>query len=123
MSEVRLRMAEKVNKGGRPKKELKYDYALISDLAGIFCTQDEIANIMGVSVRTLQRDDEFCRLYKNGIDNVKSTLRRLQLKSAMAGSIPMQIWLGKQYLGQREPQMENIIPNDELNDDMNDYEK
>ena len=78
---------------------------------------------MGVSVRTLQRDDEFCRLYKNGIDNVKSTLRRLQLKSAMAGSIPMQIWLGKQYLGQREPQMENIIPNDELNDDMNDYEK
>lgn len=29
-------------------------------------------------------------------------LRKLQLDSARAGSIPMQVWLGRQWLAQRE---------------------
>jgi hypothetical protein len=32
----------------------------------------------------------------------KSSLRRLQWKSALGGNVVMQIWLGKQYLGQRD---------------------
>lgn len=91
---------ETKNKGGRPKKEINYD--LVESLAGIFCTQEEIANIIGVSLRTLQRDERFGVIYKQSMESAKSSLRRFQFKSAQNGSVPMQIWLGKQYLGQEE---------------------
>lgn len=88
------------NKGGRPKKKINYD--LVESLAGIFCTQEEIARIVNVSLRTLQRDERFGVIYKTAFENAKSSLRRFQFKSAQNGSVPMQIWLGKQYLGQEE---------------------
>ena len=92
-------MAEK-NKVGAPKKQL--DYKLIEDLAMIQCTQQEIANILEVSVRTLQRDEEFCRIYKKGQDNGKMSLRRMQWKAATEGNHTMLVWLGKQYLDQKD---------------------
>ncbi len=84
---------------GRPKKEI--DYNAVEKLANIQCTQEEIANFLGISVRTLQRDDEFCRIYKKGQDNGKMSLRRMQYKLAEKNTA-MAIWLGKQYLGQRD---------------------
>ena len=87
---------------GRPKIQL--DYGLIEKLASIMCTQEEIATFIGCDVRTLQRDEEFCRIYKKGQENGKMSLRRMQFKSAEQGKVPMQIWLGKQYLNQRDRQ-------------------
>ncbi len=84
---------------GRPKKEI--DYEVVEKLAGIQCTQEEIANFLNLSVRTLQRDEEFCRLYKKGQDDGKRSLRRIQFKIAEKNPT-MAIWLGKQYLGQRD---------------------
>lgn len=85
--------------GGRPKKEI--NYKLVESLASIFCTQEEIASVLDVSVRTLQRDEEFCRVYKKGQEMAKSSLRRIQFKLANTNS-SMAIFLGKQYLGQRD---------------------
>ncbi len=85
---------------GRPK--IKLDYELIEKLSHIQCTQSEIAGVLGVSIRTLQRDKEFNRIYKKGMQSGKVSLRRLQWKSAEKESVPMLIYLGKQYLGQRE---------------------
>lgn len=90
---------EKKGAGGRPKKEI--NYKLAEGLANIFCTQEEIASILDVSVRTLQRDEEFCRVYKKGQETAKSSLRRIQFKLAEKNSA-MAIFLGKQYLGQRD---------------------
>lgn len=84
---------------GRPKIEL--DYNTIEKLANIQCTQEEIASFLGVSVRTLQRDEEFCRIYKKGQDNGKMSIRRMQFKLAEKNT-SMAIWLGKQYLGQKD---------------------
>ena len=84
---------------GRPKIQL--DYEAIEKLAAIQCTQDEIASFLDVSVRTLQRDEEFCRIYKKGQDNGKMSLRRMQYKLAEKNPT-MAIFLGKQYLGQRD---------------------
>ena len=81
----------------RPKKSI--DYEIVEKLSNIQCTQEEIANFLDVSVRTLQRDDEFCRIYKKGINNGKMSLRRYQYKLAEKNTA-MAIWLGKQYLGQ-----------------------
>ena len=83
----------------RPKKEI--DYESVEKLARLQCTQEEIANFLNISVRTLQRDDEFCRIYKKGMDNGKMSLRRIQFKLAEKNT-SMAIFLGKQYLGQRD---------------------
>lgn len=84
---------------GRPKKEI--DYVAVEKLANIQCTQEEIASFLGLSVRTLQRDEEFCRIYKKGQENGKMSLRRIQFKLAERNPT-MALWLGKQYLGQRD---------------------
>lgn len=91
--------------GGRPKKEI--DYETVEKLASIQCTQNEIASFLNLSVRTLQRDEEFCRLYKKGQENGKMSLRRMQWKLAEKNTA-MAIWLGKQYLGQTD-KVETII--------------
>jgi len=83
---------------GRPKKEINYE--MVKKLANIHCTQKEIASVLDLSVKTLQRDEEFCRIYNKGIEEGKSALRRMQWRSAEAGSDRMLIFLGKQYLGQ-----------------------
>jgi hypothetical protein len=95
-------MAENKKKIGRPKKVI--DYNMVDNLARVFCTQQEIATILGVGLRTLQYDEEFMRVYKEAHENAKSSLRRFQFKSAQEGNVTMQIWLGKQYLGQQDKQ-------------------
>ena len=87
-------------KVGRPKIIINYD--LVESLGAIHCTVEEIANILDVSKRTLERDSEFCRIYKKAIDSGKMCLRRQQWKAANEGNTTMLVWLGKQYLGQRE---------------------
>lgn len=91
-------MAEKKKVG---RKKLVIDYATVEKLASIQCTQEEISTFLGISVRTLQRDGEFCRIYKKGMENGKMSLRRIQFKLAEKNSA-MAIFLGKQYLGQKD---------------------
>ena len=86
--------------GGRPK--FKIDYEQVEKLAGLQCTQEEIASYLGCSVDTLQRDKEFCGLYKRGMDKGRMSLRRKQWKAADEGNNTMLIWLGKQYLQQSD---------------------
>lgn len=93
---------------GRPKKEI--DYATVEKLANIQCTQTEIASFLGISARTLQRDEEFLKIYQKGQENGKMSLRRIQYKLAEKNTT-MAIWLGKQYLGQTD-KIENTNKND-----------
>jgi len=86
--------------GGRPKKKLDYD--LIARLSSIQCTQEEIALTLGVCRETLERDAEFCRIYKTKINEGKASLRRMQWQAANDGDKTMLVWLGKQYLSQSD---------------------
>lgn len=88
----------------RPKK--KIDYELVEKLAHIFCTKDEIAALLGVDPGTLYADKVFQETYKKGREGGKMSLRRMQMKLAEKNTA-MAVWLGKQYLGQRD------LPNDE----------
>ena len=92
-------MSEK-HAGGRPKIKINYDS--VEKLASIGCTQEEIADFLDCSVRTLLRDKEFCQTYKKGMSHSKRSLRRMQFDKASKGNVTMLIWLGKQYLGQRD---------------------
>lgn len=86
-------------KVGRPKYDI--DYTVVANLAEMFSTQEEIASVLGVSVRTLQRDPEFCRIYKCSMDKGKTCLRRYQFNLAEKNP-NMAIFLGKQYLNQSD---------------------
>ncbi len=88
--------------GGRPKKEI--DYELVGKLAAIQCTQEEIATILGISRQTLLKDEEFLYIYSSKKEAGRSSLRRMQWKTAESGNPTMQIWLGKQWLGQSDKQ-------------------
>jgi len=84
----------------RPK--FKIDYELVERLAAIHCTQQEIADSLGCSVDTLQRNKKFCGIYKAAIADGRMSLRRKQWEAVNAGNTTMLVWLGKQYLGQTD---------------------
>lgn len=92
--------------GGRPKKPIDYD--LVAKMASIACTEEEIAAMLDCSVRKLQKDKEFIRVYQKGLESARSSLRRWQFKAAANGNVTMQIWLGKQMLGQRDPDRKSL---------------
>ncbi len=66
--------------------------------AGIGCTGDEIATVVGCCRDTLYA--RFSDTLKKGQDQAKASLRRMQWKAASAGNVTMLIWLGKNLLGQ-----------------------
>lgn len=84
------------------RKKVKIDYDTVKNLAKICCTQEEIASVMGCSVKTLQRRRQFNKAYQDGLNDARASLRRLQWQSAARGNITMQIFLGKNLLGQRD---------------------
>ena len=103
---------EEVQTGGRPKKILtEYGCETVEKLASMMCTDEEIAAFMNVSVDTLTRDhnkDAFAEHKNKGMNIGKASLRRTQFNMAQNGNSTMAIWLGKQYLNQRDRQETTI---------------
>lgn len=90
---------------GRPIKEIKQKQ--FEELCHIQCTENEICNILDVGIDKLLRwcletyNDTFTNVYKKFSDSGKMSLRRTQLRLAETNA-SMAIFLGKQYLGQRD---------------------
>ena len=91
----------------RPKK-YNLDTDQIKKLASLGCTNKEIADFFGCSADLLEKS--YSEFLTKGRAEQKLRLRQLQWKSAEKGNIVMQIWLGKQILGQSE---NNIKEDDE----------
>lgn len=98
-------------KMGKPRIPIDWDKA--AKLASIHCTIADMAEVMGLSVDTLERAAK--REHKMTIaawcdqkrGSGRAALRNLQWKSAQSGNIAMQIWLGKQWLKQTD-KMETV---------------
>lgn len=73
-------------------------------LAQVGCTDEEIASHLDCSPDTLTR--RYADLLKKGRAQLRMSLRRAQVKKALAGDNTMLIWLGKILLGQKEPRTE-----------------
>ena len=101
----------------RPRIELNVD--TFKELCRIQCTLEEIASVMNVSERTIERwcqrefKESFVNTYKKFSEDGKMSLRRLQFRAAENGSVPMMIWLGKQWLGQTEKQEVAVAKKDD----------
>jgi hypothetical protein len=90
-------------KRGRPVKEI--DWKLAEKLAQIACTDEEIASICGVSLETFKRrkhDPDVAEILAGARARGKASLRRVQWKLAEGGNAAMAIFLGKNWLGQRD---------------------
>lgn len=86
------------------KKNLSLDMEdTIIKLAGIYCTNHEIAIICGIEEDTLVLN--YLALIERGRVNCRASLRRRQWQSAMEGNPRLLIWLGKQILGQTDRQI------------------
>ena len=89
----------------RPRKEI--DFEIVKKLCGIQCTAEEIATFFGVSADTIDRRLRekykvgFAEFFKKNNSQGKISLRRNQfaLSKKSAG---MAIFLGKNYLNQRD---------------------
>lgn len=97
-------------KMGRPFKEI--DQRQFENLCKLQCTLNEICDWFEVEDDTLNYWCErtydgktFSEVFKQKKGQGKISLRRTQWQLAEK-SVPMAIWLGKQYLDQREPEME-----------------
>lgn len=106
---------DKVQTKGRPKLVLNdTGKAVITNMATIMCTDEEIAACLGVTVETLQNSDNgsaFLECKEKGAGNGKKSLRRIQFEIAKKGNAAMAIWLGKQWLGQKEPERQETADN------------
>lgn len=86
---------------GRPKRQI--DYETVRRMAAVMATDEEIAAFLGVSVDTLtRRGKEYHEAKEAGRQSGLLNLRRYQLEAAKAKNPTMLIWLGKQYLGQKD---------------------
>lgn len=90
------------------KPEAVIDWSLVIRLCKLQNTLNDIAFALDLDKSTLKR-----RIHKKyGVKFTvfsdhwrsfgRSSLRRAQYRSAMRGSAPMQIWLGKNWLGQTD---------------------
>ena len=110
-------MAGKV---GKPPIEI--DQQQFEKLCSIQCTLKEIADWFRCSEDTIQRwckrtyDECFKDVYQNFSSKGKASLRRMQFKIAEKNA-SMAIFLGKQYLGQKD-YVENSINNNGIIDDL-----
>lgn len=117
--------SEKKNKGGRPRIVINEEE--FKKLCGLHCTLTEIAAWFNCSEDTIENWCKrelkmgFSEAFKKFSSTGKMSLRRWQFQMA-EHSVPMAIWLGKQWLGQKEPKEVLLATeNDESVNAMNAY--
>jgi hypothetical protein len=93
--------------GSGRQNQIPINWKSFEELCRIHCTTQEIADVLGISRRALDNrvyqkyDEEFSVVRARFQAQGKSSLRRAQFATAEKNPT-MQIWLGKQLLGQKE---------------------
>ena len=97
----------------RPLKEI--DWQAVDQMCAIHCTGEEQAAVLGVDYDTLnaackrEHKTSFSDYFKQKASSGKMSLRRKQYTTAMDGNTTMLVWLGKNWLGQRDqPESDSV---------------
>jgi hypothetical protein len=91
---------------GAGRKLIPIDPVQVAKLRALGCTVEEIADFLGLELRTLQnrlRNRELKNALTRGIGNYKLSIRAKQMELLRSGSVRMAIHLGRTVLTQREP--------------------
>lgn len=104
----------------QPAKFQDVDIEKLKELCSIGCTMREIVSVIGLDDMTVSKAIKaetgltWKEFFKENASGFKMSLRRLQMRSAegdydidnkkynILPSVAMQIWLGKQFLGQKD---------------------
>lgn len=95
------------------RPQIEIDWKQFNKLCAIQCTKAELAEWFNCSEDTISRAVKrkykmsFADLYKKKSSKGKISLRRYQFELAQR-NVTMAIWLGKQYLGQRDLPLEDM---------------
>lgn len=121
-------------KGQIKQKQATINKSTFESLCAIQCTEEEIISVLNVSRQTLNRwcndvyGENFGQVFAIKRENGKASLRRMQWKLAEKNAT-MGIWLGKQYLSQKDNldieattriervEIINDLPKEEINED------
>ena len=116
MADTKTKTKELKKRGpkGVSKPLEEKDFQRLLNMIRIQCTQNEICDVLDMSDTTLNR-----RLQERGYANFedflkkhnsegKMSLRRMQWQAAENGNSTMLVFLGKQYLGQKD-KIENKV--------------
>ena len=96
---------------GRPEKPI--DWTQFEQLCALHCTQEEIGrmfNLAPVTISIKVRDhygEDYLIVYNRFLEQGKCSLRRNQFVLSKKNA-SMAIWLGKIWLGQRDPNTEEV---------------
>jgi hypothetical protein len=115
MSFLDMKLSEPAHIGRKPKLVDDEDTrTTLFELGKLFCTQEEAAAVLRVHVKTLQNffnaNEEVREIWEDGLKHAKISLRRKQLSLADKNA-PAAIFLGKNYLGQKDEQTVNTNHN------------
>lgn len=105
-------------RGSRPP--INIDFKVLEKLCQMQATEEEIAAWFDISIETLSTKIKqfykitFLEYFKKHAGKGKISLRRTQFKHADK-SVPMSIFLGKQYLNQRDKHEYSDVSEKELN--------
>ena len=124
LNEVEAQAEELLNKpvriGRKPILDADEDtLKTIGELAKLFCTQAEAAGFLGVGLRTFQNflnaNEVAKNVWEDGLQHAKISLRRKQLALADKNA-PAAIFLGKNYLGQKDEHHTTTTVNKPVNE-------
>jgi len=93
-------------KTGRPLTDI--NWKMLESLALIQCTGEEMASVLNVDYKTIERackrenNVSFGEWIEQKRAGGKASLRKMQYDNAKNGNVTMQIWLGKNWLGQKD---------------------
>ena len=98
--------------GGGPKpRPITPDQ--VRALSVMQCTQEEIASVFGLQrrhfIKRMEDEPALREAWEAGQGQGRMSIRRAQFDLLQAGNVTMAIWLGKQYLGQKDKwETENV---------------
>lgn len=90
-----------------PRLKKQLDQKQFENLCALQCTEEEICGWFGITDKTLARwcretyNKRFSEVFREKRSGGKISLRRSQFRLAEKNAT-MAIWLGKQYLGQKD---------------------
>ena len=99
MDKIKANKTVKRQGAGRPK--IIVDIEILKNLASIGCPDYEIASVLNVSARTLNRN--YAEIIDQFREKGKASLRKkIWDKAVKKDNTMMQIWLSKNYLGMKD---------------------
>ncbi len=110
-------------KGQIKQKQARISKQIFEGLCEIQCTSDEICSVLDVTIKTLNSwckstyGTNFSTVFKDKCNCGKTSLRRTQWRLAEKSSA-MAIFLGKQYLDQKDYVEQTSIERIEVVDDV-----